>query len=132
MKKLAMTIAMLVASSAPSLFAQDSMGLLEGQMTIATAKGTQLADPDLAKPAEAQYSEYPLVVLSKGAKKEIAAIAVDRGGHYHLSLPAGEYILDVKRKGKSRIDARPFTVVPGQTVRVDMTVEGPLNVMSGR
>jgi len=40
-------------------------------------------------------------------------------------LPPGDYILDVLGRAPKRIraEAQPFTVVSGQTVRVDMNVD---------
>jgi hypothetical protein len=58
-------------------------------------------------------------------------MAVDGEGRFHFSLPAGDYLLDVKRNGRNRlrVTARPFTVVAGQTVHVDLKLESPLEAL---
>lgn len=103
--------------------ASSSAGILEGRVQILRSGGANLADDTARKPEKVPLADYPLVVLSKDGKTEIARVASDSEGRFHVSLPAGDYVLDVKQHGRLRVTARPFTVSPGQTVRVDMTVE---------
>ncbi len=91
-----------------------------------------LGDVNLAddlNPANAEnaqpYSEYPLIIRSRDGKKDITQVAVNRNGNYRVELPPGDYVLDVQRpeSGHVRAKPRPFTVVSGQTVRVDMNID---------
>ena len=104
-------------------------GVLEGTLKVIISKGTELTDD--VRPSQAPASaEHPLRILSKDGKQEVAEVTANEEGHFRLSLPPGDYILDLKKHGRMRTIARPFTVVAGKTVRVDITLEGPLNVMS--
>jgi len=104
-------------------------GVLEGHLKIFSARPVELDDASAATgPTEtpAEYSQYPLVILNKAEQKEIARVTADRDGNYRVSLPPGDYILDVagrRPKGHLRARPQPFTVVSDQTVRVDMNVE---------
>lgn len=71
------------------------------------------------------YAEYPLIILSKDGKKEIATVTADDQGHYRVALPPGDYVLDAKGRAPGRVRAkpRPFTVVSNQTVCVDMDID---------
>ena len=86
-------------------------------------------EPDNVPQAPGNYAEYPLIILSQDAKKEIARLTADKSGNYRVTLPPGAYILAVQeRSGEERAAERihanpqPFTVVSNETVRVDITV----------
>ena len=100
-------------------------GTLEGHLKVISLKEVELAGGKPAKLTAENYAEYPLIILSKDRQKEIARVAPDRDGNYRVSLPTGEYVLDVqgRRPGGVRATPQPFTVVSGQTVRVDMDVD---------
>jgi hypothetical protein len=100
-------------------------GFLEGHLRIISLKEVELAGGNPSKYMAKNYSEYPLIVLSKDRQKEIARVAPDRDGNYRVSLPLGEYVLDVqgRRPGGVRATPKPFTVVSGQTVRADIDVD---------
>jgi hypothetical protein len=99
-------------------------GFLEGQLKILARRPVELADENTATLTAQNYADYPLIILSRGEKKEIARITADRKGNYRAALPPGDYILDVEgRMGKRpRVRAQPFTIVPNETVHVDMTI----------
>src|SRR5205807_3784223 len=106
-------------------------GSVEGQLKIVSEKPVELADENRAAettavPATAKnYADYPLIVLSQSERKQIARITADADGNYRAELPPGDYILDVEGRvaRRLRVRAQPFTVVPNQTVHVDMTIE---------
>jgi hypothetical protein len=100
-------------------------GLLEGHLKIVSLKEVELAGANPSKGTSGNYTDYPLIILSKAEQKEVARITVDRDGNYRLSLPPGDYILDVQGRGRGRVRAKPqpFTVVSNQTVRVDMDMD---------
>ena len=105
--------------------ALSNPGVVEGQVRIVLSRGTQLADDPSAGKEEIPCADYPVLILSKDRKTEVAQVAPDAEGRFRANLPAGDYVLDVKRPGRNRlrVTARPFTVVAGQTVRVDMQIE---------
>jgi hypothetical protein len=102
-------------------------GFLEGHLKILSGRPVQLADENTATVTAENYAEYPLyplIILSRGEKKEITRVTADRDGNYRVALPPGDYILDVQRRKPGHVRAKPqlFTVVSNQTVRVDMDV----------
>jgi hypothetical protein len=102
-------------------------GFLEGHLKILSCRPVELADENAATVTEetnADYSLYPLIILSPGEKKEITRVTADRDGNYRVALPPGDYILAVQ--GRVRRHAHgpphPFAVVSNQTVHVDMDI----------
>jgi hypothetical protein len=100
-------------------------GFLEGHLRIILSKEVELADGTPAPVTAENYAGYPLIVLSKDRKTEVARVTADASGNYRVELPPGDYVLDVQRRPRGRVRAtpRPFTVVAGKTVRVDMDVD---------
>jgi hypothetical protein len=109
-------------------FASDNAapGFLEGHLRILPFREVELADGTPSKVSAGNYADYPLIILSKDGKKEIARVTADGNGNYRLTLPPGDYILDVQGRpptGHLRAKPRRFTVVSNQTVRVDMDID---------
>jgi carboxypeptidase family protein len=100
-------------------------GFLEGHLRILALKDVELAEGNPPKFSGGNYAEYPLIILSGDGKKEIAGVTADENGKYRLALPPGDYILDVQGRAPGHVRAKPqrFTVVPNQTVRVDMDID---------
>ena len=102
-------------------------GFVDGHLTIISlkeAKGTEIAEEGPSNRAPEAYQEYPLVVLSQDGQTETARVTADGEGAFHVALPPGAYILDVKDRVERRLRAepRPFKVESDQTVRVDMLI----------
>ena len=99
-------------------------GFLEGQLKIISRRPVALADENTATMTSRNYADYPLIILTRDETKQIARIIAERDGNYRVVLPPGDYILDVQRheSGNLRVKPQPFTIVAGQTVRVDMTI----------
>ena len=120
------------AFTAPGLINAAPQGFLDGQLKIISAKPVALDDENSSrrideKPAAAgaDYANYPLVILSQGEKEQVARITADAQGHYRAALPPGDYILDAEGRVRRRLHVRAqlFTIVPNQTVHVDMTID---------
>ena len=102
-------------------------GFMHGHLKIVVIRAVE---PDnMPQPVPETYAEYPLIILSQDGKREIARLTADKSGNYRAALPPGAYILAVQeRPAEERAAERihptrqPFTVVPNQTVRVDMTI----------
>ena len=99
-------------------------GFLEGRLKTISRSPVALADENTAPMTARNYADYPLIILTRDETKQIARIIADRDGNYRVVLPPGDYILDVQRheSGNLRVKPQPFTIVAGQTVRVDMTI----------
>jgi hypothetical protein len=99
-------------------------GIMEGHLKIFSPKPVDLGDENAATVTAEDYAEYPLLILSRGEKKEIARITADTNGNYRAVLLPGDYVLDVEGRGRRHLrwKSQPFTVVPNQTVHVDMNI----------
>lgn len=123
-KYVALALGISLLAFGVSLHAAEQ-GFLEGHLKIIFGMAAQPSD-DMPRPeiAPESYAEYPLVVLNQENNKEIARLTADGQGNYRVSLPAGNYVLDVQDRVRKRVRARPqqFSVVSNQIVRVDMNV----------
>jgi hypothetical protein len=125
-KSMAAACIFLMLASAASIKAAPQ-GFMEGHLKIAVIRPVE---PDnMPQPVPETYAEYPLIILSQDGKREIARLTVDKSGNYRAALAPGAYILAMQERpaeerAAERIHAtrQPFTVVPNQTVRVDMTI----------
>jgi hypothetical protein len=100
-------------------------GVMEGHLKILSPKPVELGDENAATVTAEDYAEYPLLILSRGEKKEIARVTADTNGNYRVVLPPGDYVLDVQGRARKHVrwKPQPFTVVSNQTVRVDMDID---------
>ena len=96
-------------------------GFLEGRLKVDVAGGARLADEE-SKAASVNYADYPMAVLRKADRAEIASVIADENGHYRIPLPPGDYLLELKVRSRKRLatQPRPFTVVSRRTARLDM------------
>jgi hypothetical protein len=116
-------ICLLLASAA--LMDAASPGFLEGHLKIISPKEVELADNTPSKMPTENYPDYPLVILSREKQTEVAHVTADENGNYRISLPPGDYVLDVQNRKRRHVRAtpQPFTIVANQTVRVDMVID---------
>jgi hypothetical protein len=125
-----MSVRYLIAASICSVVAGTAsvnaapQGSVEGQLKIVSQKPVELDDENTPTLAAKNYADYPLIILTQGERKQIARITADTEGNYRAALPPGEYIIDVEGRVPKRLHVRaqPFTVVPNETVHVDMTI----------
>jgi len=113
----------LLASS--EWMAATPLGFLEGHLEIVSSKEVELADGTPSKITAENHIEYPLVILSSDKQTEVAHVTPDDNGDYRISLPPGDYVLDVQNRQRRHVRAtpQPFTVVADQTVHVDMAID---------
>jgi hypothetical protein len=99
-------------------------GFLEGRLKIRSPNPVDRGDENAATVMPENYGEYPLLVLSKHDRKEVARVTADENGNYHAALPPGDYVLEVQGRPRTHLrwKAQPFTVVSSRTVRVDMDI----------
>jgi len=100
-------------------------GFVEGQLKILSPKGVELADGTPSKITAENYTDYPLVILSRDKQTELAHVTADGNGNYRIALPPGNYVLDVQNRRRRHLRAtpQPFTIVSNQTVHVDMNID---------
>jgi hypothetical protein len=101
-------------------------GFLEGSLKILAFKDVELAGESPSKFSGGNYAEYPLIILSQDGKKEIARVTADENGKYRVTLPPGNYILDVqgrRPKGHVRANPQPFTIASDQVAHLDMYID---------
>jgi hypothetical protein len=100
-------------------------GFVEGHLKIISPREVELANGTPASITAESYAEYPLIILSQDGKKEIARVTADKNGNYRAPLAPGNYVLDVQGRAPGHVRAKPqrFTVVPNQTVRVDIDID---------
>jgi len=100
-------------------------GFVQGHLKIISPKEVELADETPSRATAENYAEYPLIILSRDGKKEIARVTADENGNYRVALPPGDYVLDVQGRSRGHVRAKPqrFTVVSNQTVHVDMDID---------
>jgi hypothetical protein len=104
-------------------------GFLEGHLKIVVIRAVEPDNMSQPTVAPETYGQYLLMILSQDGRNEIARLTADKSGNYRAALPPGAYILAVQERpaeerAAERIHAnrQPFTVVPNQTVRVDMRI----------
>jgi hypothetical protein len=114
---------LLVAGSAS--IAAAPPGFVEGHLKIVSPKEVELTNENNSTISTENYAEYPLIIVSQDEKREIARVIADGNGNYRIELPPGDYVLDIQRRPRGRVRAtpQPFTVMSGQTVRVDMDID---------
>ena len=100
-------------------------GFLEGHLKIVSLKEVELADGTPSQMRAGSYADYPLVVLGRDQKTEVANVTPDGNGNYRIGLPPGDYVLDVQNRRRRHVRAKPqpFTVVANQTVHLDMVID---------
>jgi hypothetical protein len=108
-------------------FARDDAtpGWLEGHLKIVSHLEVEPSDAMPRQTVTAEtYAKYPLIVLTLDRSKQVARFTADENGNYRMALPAGTYLLDLEARAPKRLHAQPrqFTIVPNQTVRVDMNI----------
>ena len=114
---------------ATSVLAGDfaGKGVLEGHLKIFPVSDVNLADDATAAQPEIQkrYSEYPIIIRSPDTQKEVARVIADANGNYRVPLPPGDYILDIDKRERGNVRAKPrlFTIVSNQSVRVDISID---------
>ena len=104
-------------------------GVLEGQIDILQTGGANLADDVSSPKKKAPCAACALVVLSKDGKTDVAQVPVDGEGRFRVALPPGDYLLDQKQPTRFRFTARPFTMVAGKTVHLDLEVVSRIEPM---
>ncbi len=102
-----------------------SPGFVEGHLKIYSPKQVDLADGKAQAKSSEDYAKYPLIILGRDGKEEIARLTADANGHYGTALPPGDYVLDVQGRARGHVRAKPipFKIVSNQTVRVDMDID---------
>jgi len=100
-------------------------GFLEGQLKILAFRDVDLAEETRSKFRAGNFSDYPLIIFTGDGNTEVKCVTADGNGHYRATLPPGDYVLDVQNRVRRhlRVRPKPFRVLSGQTIRVDITID---------
>src|SRR5919197_779274 len=115
---------LLVTLTTSSVHAEPP-GFLEGHLKIISPREVELADETPSKITAENYADYPLIIVSRNERKEVARVTADENGNCRVALPPGDYVLDVQGRRHRHVGAAPqlFTVVSNQTAHVDMNID---------
>src|SRR5437763_13501952 len=99
-------------------------GFPEGHLKIRSPNAVDRGDENATTVIPESYGEYPLLILTKHDRKEVAHMTADENGNYHAALPPGDYVLEVQGRPRTHLrwKAQPFTVVSNRPVRIDMDI----------
>lgn len=107
--------------------AKDALpsGVVEGRLKILSHREVELADGVTPAKTAENNTKYPLIIRSRNGEKDIVRVTAAPDGNYRVTLPPGDYVLDVLDRARKHVRAKPqlFTVVSSQTVHVDMTMD---------
>ena len=100
-------------------------GFLEGKLKILAFRDVELAEGTASKFSGGNYTDYPLIILTRDGNKEVTRVTADANGMYSVALPPGDYLLDVqdRKRRHARATPQPFKVGSNQTVHVDMNID---------
>ena len=68
---------------------------MEGHLKILSRNPVDLGDENAMTITARNYDDYPVLILSRDEKKEIARVTADENGDYRVALPPGDYVLEV-------------------------------------
>jgi uncharacterized protein (DUF58 family) len=100
-------------------------GFLEGHLKIISQREVELADGTPSQMSAENPADYPLIILTRDRRKEVALVTADENGNYRIGLPPGDYVLDVQNRRRRHVRAKPqpFTVAANQTAHLDMVID---------
>ena len=63
--------------------------------------------------------------LAAFGSARMTLVTADMNGNYRVTLPPGNYVLDLQGRAPGHVRAKPqpFTVVSNRTLRVDMDID---------
>ncbi len=101
------------------------MGYLEGRATIGPLQPVERVGVPSPTPPPAACTSRGLVVYSATSGAEVARFAFQPDCRYSVSLPVGNYRVELDRRGidTSRDLPRTVAVVAGQTTRLDLSID---------
>ncbi len=80
----------------------------------------------VSPPCDGPYPNYTLVIYAEDRRTEVARAVTDANGNYSVSLPPGEYVIELPQfnglTGHMQMVPTGLTVVSGQVTRFDITI----------
>ena len=100
-------------------------GYLEGQVTIGPLQPVDRVGVPPPKPSPAVCTARGLVVYQADTGAEAARFRLGPDCHYRVALPAGNYRVELDRRGIdfSRDLPRVVTITAGQTTQLDLGID---------
>jgi hypothetical protein len=114
----------LTACSADAAPAQT--GTLSGRVTIGPINPVEREGENPTPPPEV-YAARQIVVFNRTGKREVARVDIDSNGTYEVSLPPGEYVVDINHAGIDSAAGLPQTV----TIRADQATQLDIDIDTG-
>jgi hypothetical protein len=104
-------------------FSQE-MGTLAGHVTIEMQPVIRM-DVPTPTPAPEAYAVRQVVIFSANGKREVARVQIDSQGNYRITLPVGEYVVDINHAGMDRgIDLPASIEIKAQQVtRLNIAID---------
>ena len=101
------------------------MGYLEGQVTIGPLQPVERVGVPPPTPSPAVCTARGLVVYQADTGAEAARFPLGPDCHYRVALPAGNYRVELDRRGidLSRDLPRVVTITAGQTTQLDLDID---------
>ena len=101
------------------------MGYLEGQVTIGPLQPVERVGVPPPTPSPAVCTARGLVVYQADTGAEAARFSLGPDCHYRVALPAGNYRVELDRRGidLSRDLPRVVTITAGQTTQLDLDID---------
>ena len=101
------------------------MGYLEGQVTIRPLQPVERVGVPPPTPSPAVCTARGLVVYQAATGAEAARFPLGPDCHYRVALPAGDYRVELDRRGIdfSRDLPRAVTIIAGQTTQLDLGID---------
>ena len=101
------------------------MGYLEGQVTIGPLQPVERVGVPPPTPSPAVCTARGLVVYQAATGAEAARFPLGPDCHYRVALPAGDYRVELDRRGIdfSRDLPRAVTIIAGQTTQLDLGID---------
>ena len=85
-------------------------GTLQGHVSIGPLMPVMREGEPEPTPAPEVYAARQIVIYSADGEDEVARAEIDYQGNYQISLPIGEYLVDINRIGIDSAAGLPTTV----------------------
>ncbi len=109
----------------PTVAPAQAMGKLTGRVTIGPLRPVErIGEPTLSPPPEAFTSRSINIFAADGATP-VTNVKINPNGTYSVTLPPGNYIVNIARSGIDRARNLPktVTIVSGATVELDIDID---------
>ena len=108
--KNALLLLMLILGNSCAPPPPEDFGSLQGHVTIGPLVPVMREGKPEPTPAPEVYSARQIVISSIDGQAELARVEINAQGIYQVSLPVGEYFVDINRLGIDSAAGLPTTI----------------------